>query len=190
MIHGGPVDLSPLVRTLQSLPSDFGPGGEISAAVAVILAGADPQVLIIKRQVREGDPWSGQIALPGGHREPSDASPLDTARREVKEEVGIDLQGRTILGALAPLGPSNFPSLRVLPIVFKLDEPVPYRPGPEVDRAAWIAFKDLPAARTKRRVETARGSLEVTCFVLPLGILWGFTYRILEDFLAVLGSEA
>ncbi len=182
------MDLSPLVRTLQPPPSDFGPRGEISAAVAVILAGGDPQVLIIKRQVRERDPWSGQIALPGGHREPLDASPLDTARREVREEVGIDLQGRTILGARAPLGPSNFPSLRVLPIVFRLDEPVPYLLGPEVDRAAWIALGDLPPARTRRTVETTRGSLEVPCFALPLGILWGFTYRILDDFLTALGS--
>ena len=38
-----------------------------------------------------GDPWSGQIAFPGGRHEPQDASLLDTATRETREELGLDL---------------------------------------------------------------------------------------------------
>ncbi|HEY9478577.1 MAG TPA: hypothetical protein VIP79_00745, partial [Gemmatimonadaceae bacterium] len=43
------------------------------AAVALILRvgeANEPELLMIKRAVYEGDPWSGHIALPGGRREP------------------------------------------------------------------------------------------------------------------------
>ncbi|HII81785.1 MAG TPA: NUDIX domain-containing protein, partial [Ferroplasma sp.] len=40
---------------------------ECMAAVALILNGN--KFLLIKRADQEGDPWSGHMALPGGHRE-------------------------------------------------------------------------------------------------------------------------
>ena len=53
------------------------------AAVALILApgaGDELELLLIERAKRSGDPWSGQMALPGGRREESDDSLLDTVR--------------------------------------------------------------------------------------------------------------
>ena len=67
--------------------------GQREAAVALVL---QPQVsglraLFILRAKKEGDPWSGQMALPGGHREAIDADLVETARRETQEEIGLDL---------------------------------------------------------------------------------------------------
>jgi 8-oxo-dGTP pyrophosphatase MutT (NUDIX family) len=51
----------------------------------------DPEVLFIKRAAREGDKWTSHVALPGGRRDPEDASDAAAAVREAWEEVGIDL---------------------------------------------------------------------------------------------------
>ena len=51
----------------------------------------DAEVLFIKRTSRTRDPWSGDIALPGGRRDPEDIDDLATAIRETREEVGLDL---------------------------------------------------------------------------------------------------
>ena len=51
----------------------------------------DAEVLFIKRAGREGDRWSGHVALPGGGRDPTDLDDLATAVRETGEEVGLDL---------------------------------------------------------------------------------------------------
>ena len=69
------------------------PEGERTAAVAVVLRpGTDsPEVLLIERTRVEGDPWSGQMALPGGRRDAADRSLLETAVRETREETGVAL---------------------------------------------------------------------------------------------------
>ncbi|KAI4142406.1 MAG: hypothetical protein LQ340_007352 [Diploschistes diacapsis] len=54
-----------------------------------------PEVLFIKRAARRGDRWTSHVALPGGKRDPNDASNLAAAIRETMEEVGIDLSSTT-----------------------------------------------------------------------------------------------
>ncbi|CAJ0895139.1 7454_t:CDS:10 [Entrophospora sp. SA101] len=51
-----------------------------------------PEIIYIKRSLRDGDRWSGQIAFPGGKQDPDDLDDLDTAIRETSEEIGIDLE--------------------------------------------------------------------------------------------------
>ena len=45
----------------------------------------------MKRASRTGDPWSGNVAFPGGHRASTDADDAAAAVRECREEVGLDL---------------------------------------------------------------------------------------------------
>src|SRR5688500_1599108 len=60
-------------------------GGEARrwAAVAAVLRRGplDTELLLIRRAERDGDPWSGHMALPGGHRQPEDSDLLATALR-------------------------------------------------------------------------------------------------------------
>ena len=78
-------------------PSLVTPGEDTrQAAVAVILREHDEQtgqsdLLFIQRANRDGDPWSGQMAFPGGHREPQDPNLMAAAMRETQEEIGLSL---------------------------------------------------------------------------------------------------
>ena len=94
-----------------------------SAGVAVILRGDEDeeQVLLIRRADREGDPWSGQVAFPGGMVNSADKSFEETARREAAEEVGIDLSKSAVfLGYLHNLK-AQTREIVVVPSVFKLE---------------------------------------------------------------------
>src|SRR5436190_20285034 len=68
------------------------PGARPAAVSLVLLDGpAGAEILLIKRAERAGDPWSGQIAFPGGRQDPEDRDLLETAVSETRAETGVEL---------------------------------------------------------------------------------------------------
>jgi 8-oxo-dGTP pyrophosphatase MutT (NUDIX family) len=172
------------------------PGESFQAAVALVVRGREElDVLLIKRAHHDRDPWSGHMALPGGRRSPEDLSLLETAVRETLEETGVDLDRSGVhLGRLGGVAPHSIhlPRLTIAPFVFGVPHDTPARvASPEVDRIHWVPLRVLAS-------DAARGSLEVP---LPGGtqtfpsldvageVVWGLTYRILDDFLSQLPDE-
>jgi 8-oxo-dGTP pyrophosphatase MutT (NUDIX family) len=65
----------------------------LSSRAAAESSPSNSEILYMKRTTNPSDPWSGNVAFPGGRREPADASDWHTAVRETREEIGLDLQG-------------------------------------------------------------------------------------------------
>ena len=160
------------------------------AAVALILrerASGTIDLLLIERAARDGDPWSGQIALPGGRRDRADASLEDTAVRETQEEVAIDLRRDGVMvGVLDELRPRTpvLPPVLVRPFVATVPEHVEARVSIEVAAAFWAPLDELlaPAATrdtdiTVRDFRTRRPAIHYNGRVI-----WGMTERILANF--------
>ena len=61
---------------------------------------AEPHILAIQKADTEGYPWRNQVALPGGHLEKEDASPLEGAFRELEEETRINRDQVELIGSL------------------------------------------------------------------------------------------
>lgn len=162
--------------------------GQIETAVALVLAPGlqGAEALFIRRAVREGDPWSGQIGLPGGRREPGDADRLATAIRETSEEVGVELTADALIGPLDDLHPSAsslMPAIVISPYVFSLPQKPQTRLSSEVAGVLWAGLSDLPE-REARTVVKVRGiETEVPCFLQGDAVIWGLTYRILKSLL-------
>lgn len=76
--------------------------GNRHGAVAMVLRSAADgiEALFIERTRNDADPWSGQMALPGGIVEPDDYGARGAAERETLEEVGIDLTETAYMGRL------------------------------------------------------------------------------------------
>ncbi len=73
------------------------------AAVAVV-ENQDNELILIKRSIRKGDPWSGHIGFPGGRGEEIDyGNPLQTAMRETFEEIGLELSEDEFIEELPPI---------------------------------------------------------------------------------------
>ena len=162
------------------------------AAVALILrATPDLEVLLIKRADSERDPWSGHMALPGGRRDDADTTLLATAIRETMEEVGLDLERRApLLGQFDALGPAShrLPPLMVTPFVFGLaDGAEAYVASPEVAEVFWIQLSELRSLRVHSSVQISlpEGLREFPCYRVAGEVVWGLTYRILEQFLEI-----
>lgn len=162
------------------------------AAVAMILVSsseADLQLLFIKRADRTGDPWSGQMGLPGGRRDESDAALLETARRETREETGIDLPPDALLGELDDLHPSTkvLPNVVVRPFVFGLGSRPEIQPNHEVADHVWVSLRTLAESASRVEVEVRGQPRTVDAFVVGEHVIWGMTHRIVTPFLAIMG---
>jgi 8-oxo-dGTP pyrophosphatase MutT (NUDIX family) len=203
--NGGDVDLAVLlahpdiVKLRSALESHRGVRAEKEegvrrAAVALIFrAGADgaPELLFIKRAEYPADPWSGQIAFPGGREESADPTLADTAIRETREETGIDLvRDGTVLGTLDDLRPQTvrLPAVIVRPYVVVLNRFEPLLLSDEVALAFWVpldAFKDAPSWQDTNVL--ARGvQMNRRAFHHQGHVIWGMTERILAQLLALL----
>lgn len=168
------------------------------AAVAVLLRpGTDgPELLLIRRAEREGDPWSGHVALPGGREQPEDAGPAHTAARETHEEVGIHAArvGR-LLGPVDPVWPQSAraPRIVVRPFVFAVPAGTRAVPNEEVDAAVWIPLRELlePGAVTEHLLEIEGiGPMRFPAFGARGYVVWGLTHRILTTFLEIYARVA
>jgi 8-oxo-dGTP pyrophosphatase MutT (NUDIX family) len=153
------------------------------AAVAALLHGPEPRVLLMKRAERVGDPWSGHISLPGGGYHAEDPDLLTTAIRETSEELGIVLSRDQLLGNLPPLGPRSAGStpIEVTPFVFRVTEPPPVVCGPEALAAFWLPL-DVAISGAFDATYTYPGSqMTFPSWSYEGHVIWGLTRRILDD---------
>ena len=158
--------------------------GKVLAAVSVIIKGKDsPEVLLIKRAERVGDPWSGQVAFPGGKVEEGDRSAREVAVRETREEIGIDL-GKTseFLGYFQPFM-THTGTMNVVPSVYLLTRDVEVKPNEEVSSFMWADLAKLlaPSSRTLHRIGFAGRQTDMPAFLVGDYVVWGLTYRILTS---------
>jgi len=157
------------------------------AAVALLLVPDPDRLLVIRRADRVGDPWSGQLALPGGRWHAEDADLMATAIRETEEETGIHLDRAWCRAQLDDLVPMTaaLPPIMVRPFVFLLPEAIVPGLSNEVAHAAWLPLVSLMAEGVYRptTIEVRGTARTVDGYHLPEGFLWGMTERILTPVL-------
>jgi len=165
------------------------PSEEPQAAVAILHA-SEPEesILLIRRATNPKDPWSGHWSFPGGHRESSDADLLDTALRELEEECAVRLQRTDLAEKLQPMqaGRRVGRVVCVAPFVFRIERVLPVSLDPtEAVEAAWTPVNVI-ADLTRHRLCTIPGLAEEFPGIDLNGTpLWGFTYRVLCQWIGV-----
>jgi 8-oxo-dGTP pyrophosphatase MutT (NUDIX family) len=159
-----------------------------AAVLVVFRNGRDGrEVLFIRRTESPDDPWSGQVAFPGGHSEPGDASLLDTAMREAFEEVG--LEANCIQGAPVPSGTHYTGNRRASTAVevfvgsLRQGKEPALVAGPEVASLFWAPISRLKRERRGVTFAGSDGMVEEEGFVFDSDFVWGLTYRILSSIL-------
>lgn len=141
---------------------------------------------MIQRAERDGDPWSGQIALPGGRRQSDDATLQDTALRETLEETGIDLaQHGLVLGTLDELRPRTpvLPPIIVTPFVAVAPADIPLQISDELADAFWAPWSTFAdPVRIDESTVTVRGAAwKVSSYLVGERVVWGMTERMLRQ---------
>jgi len=146
----------------------------------------ETEVLLIRRADRQGDPWSGQMAFPGGHHDERDPDLLATAMRETLEEVGLDLREHELIGALDEHPATYqgvFTGMVIAPFVFALKSDVELRPNYEVASVLWAPLGQMARGELDVHHELRRGNetMRLPGYGLGPHVVWGLTHRMLRN---------
>jgi 8-oxo-dGTP pyrophosphatase MutT (NUDIX family) len=155
-----------------------------AAVLVPVYRRQDGELVVVLIRRAQGGAHGGQLALPGGQRDPGDADLAATALREANEEIGLASDRVELLAAL-PVVKTQTTGFWIAPFLARVTAPAPWRPQereiaqvvelpvaelarPEVGAEEVRAFPTWPAPRRIRLWRV--GGHEV----------WGVTYRILE----------
>lgn len=151
-----------------------------TAAVALLLKPrrGDVDLLLVKRVENPLDTWSGQMALPGGKREPKDLSLKDTVLRETLEETGVAIDPCQFLGVLDAVRSEPKPDFKILPFVALLEgEPQLKLNKAELESFIWVPYEEVVQSRGVAKFSFGK----VPAYIFADAIVWGVTYKILSE---------
>ena len=141
--------------------------------------------------MRGGEPWAlltmrpetlrkhpGQVAFPGGGRDPGDVTPLHTALREANEELGIPDTAVEVLGVLGTM--PTITSFLVYPFVGVIPADLKLVPSPaEVQEVLEVPLLRMRLEK-RRAYQTDR---DAYVWEGSQRFIWGATFRMVTQLL-------
>jgi 8-oxo-dGTP pyrophosphatase MutT (NUDIX family) len=161
----------------------------IDAAVLIpVYRSQDGELHIVMILRNPGGVHGGQIAFPGGKHDPEDETMLDTALREVREELGLIVERNDVLAEL-PMEQTRTTGYRVFPFLARIAVPDRWQIA-EREIAAIVDVKLTELTRRDAhdkmigRFPTWEKAQQVSFYRIGDHRLWGLSYRILQPVLA------
>lgn len=167
------------------------PGTWVPAAVLILVVYRDGEPrLVFTKKTADVPHHQGQFSFPGGVVEGSDASRVETALREAREEIGLDAGDVEVLGMLddVPTATSRFV---ITPVVaLARGAPALRADGREIERILEIPLRRLFDPTTFREELWERdGALRsVLFYTYGEDVVWGATARMLKTLLDLLAA--
>lgn len=159
--------------------------GRIDSAVAVPLQPAGDDLLIwLTKRTGGMRHHAREVSFPGGRRDPEDQSLLDTALRELEEEVGVVRSAARVLGALGPV-PTATSRYLLNPFVVALAPDQEAHPSPaEVAMLVRLSLDGVLEGRVPfRAIEFGDHRSPIFDLGGRAGSVYGATAYVLEDIL-------
>lgn len=158
----------------------------VPAAVLISIAfGKGGPAVLVTRRTHQVETHKGQMAFPGGHRDPEDTDPIATALREAREEVGLDPRWVRVVGQLPEL--PTVTGFQVTPIVGWVEremELIDLQPAPaEIDGMFWIPMTRLWQEYRRESIEHAGLRYPIDVFEVDGNRIWGVTGTLLKNLL-------
>ena len=174
------------------------PGRRAAVAAAIRFDRARPELLLMQRAERAGDRWSGHVSMPGGNAAAGEEL-IDTAIRETREEVGLDLdRAAHLLGRLdatQAIARGKLLPMTITPFVFAVDDTRAADAlalGPEAVAAFWLPLDDAARGALDATYDYEVGPITTSlpCWRYDDCVVWGLTYRMVSQLLELLRRPA
>ena len=181
--------LDELVRRISShTPGTLENEGRFpEAAVLLPITRSDEPELVLTLRASGLSTHGGEVAFPGGRRDPEDPDLVFTALREAEEEIGLPPGLVEVVGPLSPLISKH--GIKVTPYVGVIPDFVEYRPNDGEIAAVFsapLAFFREDAREHTHRIDYQGRSWYVPSYRFGEYKIWGLTAIMIVELMNVL----
>ena len=164
---------------------------EATAVIALFLChGKSTDLLFIQKADVAGYPWRNQMAFPGGHVDKTDAGPLTTALRELKEELCIHPENVEVLGSIGHFQTINNKDIQAFAGIWNRQETILHQTiwfdAAEISRVFQIPVAHLLALHREKGYTGQRPHVLELTYPFEDVVIWGVTAKIVHHLLEVL----
>lgn len=152
------------------------------ASVLIIIFGTEPMVLMTERS-KTLNHHAGEISFPGGTWEKRDGDLLQTAIRETKEELGIQITRSMVIGQLDPVTTLNS-GFKIIPFIVMLDELPKIIFNSEIASILRIPLFSLLKTIEDDKDPSHQSIMEMHNFKFENHLIWGASARMLKQILS------
>jgi len=166
------------------------PGDRLAAVLALVIEDTEPALLFTERTA-EMSRHPGEVSFPGGLQDAGEVDLRSTALRETHEEIGIEPEAVTVLGALPPIH-TFVSAILVTPFVGVVPSlpPLTVSHG-EIARVLTTPLRELAAIEEERVLRRdGGGTWRGWWYELPEATVWGATGAMVHGLVELLRRHA
>ena len=149
------------------------------ASVLVIIYGTDPKILMIEKS-KKLNIHAGEIAFPGGKWIKEDDDLLDTAIRETREEIGLNISRKNVIGQFENVVTLNS-GFTISSFLSILDDIKQLKTTNEVKSVLHMPLIPLLHTLKEDKDPNHKSIQEMYTFTYNDKIVWGASARILKQ---------
>ena len=157
------------------------------ASVLIIIYGKDPFVIMTEK-AKNLKVHAGEIAFPGGKWYEKDHDLLETAIRETKEELGLEISKERIIGQLDNVITLNS-QYNITPFIAILETVPVLTPNSEVESILHIPLVSFLNTIAEDNLPEHRSIKEMHTFTFKKYNVWGASARMLKQINALLSEK-
>lgn len=168
----------------SSLSSEIDPvlqhyGTTNLASILVVIYGNEPNVIMTEKPMHLKF-HAGEISFPGGKLDLTDSDLLETALRETREEIGLQISKNQVIGQLEPVMTLNS-GFTILPFISIIDEITSLSANSEVENILHIPLESFLKTMADDTDPSHKRIQEMYTFEYQNKIIWGASARILRQ---------
>ncbi len=159
-----------------------------TSVIALFLFNSDPELLFIQKADIPGYPWANQMAFPGGHMDEIDQSTLDTALRELAEEMCIQPENVDVIGSLGHFQTINNKNIEAWVGIWNQKDII--KPdAAEISRVIHIPFKHLVQLHNELGYAGKEANIMTVKYPYDDILIWGVTGKIVHHLIELMGQN-
>ncbi|MBM3910578.1 MAG: CoA pyrophosphatase [Thaumarchaeota archaeon] len=157
------------------------------ASVMIPIYGTIPHIIMTEKSETMNS-HAGEISFPGGKLNKKDNDLLDTAIRETKEEIGLEVPKNKVIGQLRPVTTLNS-GFRIIPFVCILDSVPKLRANHEVKTILHIPMIPFLQTLADDPDPYHKSIQEMYTFTFENKIVWGASARMLKQIVDLMSNQ-